>query len=71
MSKKIVKFDREFQEEIKIGVDILCKAVRTTMGPRGKTVLIECIDQHPIVTKDGVTVAQHINLSKVFINKSS
>ena len=41
MSKKIVKFDHEVREDIRLGVDILASAVRTTMGPLGKTVLIE------------------------------
>jgi chaperonin GroEL len=68
MSRKIVKFDHEIRESIRLGVQILSKAVRTTMGPRGKTVLIERPGQHPIVTKDGVTVAQAVNLSKKFQN---
>ena len=68
MSKKIVKFNQDIQEDIKSGVDILAQAVKSTMGPRGKTVLIERVNSHPIVTKDGVTVAKHINLSDPFKN---
>ncbi len=68
MSRKIIKFDHEIRDSIRKGVNILAKAVRTTMGPKGKTVLIERPGHHPIVTKDGVTVAQAINLSKRFQN---
>tara|TARA_A100001515_G_scaffold54953_1_gene43417 strand:+ start:2250 stop:3839 length:1590 start_codon:yes stop_codon:yes gene_type:complete len=68
MTRKVVKFDHEVRESIRQGVDILASAVRTTMGPRGKTVLIERPGQHPIVTKDGVTVAKAINLSNQFQN---
>ena len=65
---KIVKFDHEVRHEIKKGIEILADAVKTTMGPSGKTVLIERVNQHPIITKDGVTVAKAINLSAQFQN---
>jgi chaperonin GroEL len=65
---KIVKFDHEVRDEIKKGIEILADAVKTTMGPSGKTVLIERVNQHPIITKDGVTVAKAINLSAQFQN---
>jgi chaperonin GroEL len=68
MTRKIIKFDHDAQEEIKTGIDILTRAVRTTMGPRGKTVIIERPGGHPLVTKDGVTVAKHINLTNRFQN---
>lgn len=68
MNNKIVKFDHEVRENIRLGIDILAKAVKTTMGPKGKTVLIERHDMHPIVTKDGVTVAKSINLADPFQN---
>jgi chaperonin GroEL len=68
MSNKIVKFDHEVRENIRLGIEILSKAVKTTMGPRGKTVLIERPGLHPIVTKDGVTVAKSINLANPFQN---
>jgi chaperonin GroEL len=68
MSRKIVKFDHEVRENIRMGIDVLASAVKTTMGPRGKTVLIERPGQHPTVTKDGVTVAKAINLSDKFQN---
>jgi chaperonin GroEL len=68
MNDKIVKFDHEIRENIRLGIETLAKAVKTTMGPKGKTVLIERKNMHPIVTKDGVTVAKAINLSDPFQN---
>lgn len=68
MTRKIVKFNHEVRESVKQGISILAEAVKTTMGPRGKTVLIERPGQHPIVTKDGVTVAKAINLKDRFQN---
>jgi len=68
MTSVVVKFDHEIREKIKKGIETLAQAVKTTMGPKGKTVLIERKGQHPIVTKDGVTVAKSINLSDGFQN---
>lgn len=61
-SDKIVLFDTEIRDRILKGVNILADAVKVTMGPRGRNVLIENPGQHPILTKDGVTVARSINL---------
>lgn len=68
MTNKIVRFDSEVREKIKKGIDTLTRAVKTTMGPKGKTVIIEREMQHPIITKDGVTVAKAINLANKFEN---
>lgn len=59
---KLVVFDAAARERLLAGVNVLADAVRVTMGPRGKNVLIEQPGKHPIVTKDGVTVAKSINL---------
>jgi chaperonin GroEL len=59
---KLVVFDAAAREKLLAGVNVLADAVRVTMGPRGKNVLIEQPGKHPIVTKDGVTVAKSINL---------
>jgi len=59
---KIVLFDVETRDRILKGVNVLADAVKVTMGPRGKNVLIENPGNHPILTKDGVTVARSINL---------
>tara|TARA_A100001011_G_C14300269_1_gene840431 strand:- start:28 stop:1647 length:1620 start_codon:yes stop_codon:yes gene_type:complete len=61
--KREVVFGEELQIKLKKGIDILANAVKTTMGPKGKLVLIERKGQHPTITKDGVTVAQSVNLA--------
>ena len=60
--KKSVIFKENFETKIKKGINTLADAVKTTMGPKGKLVLIQRKNNHPIVTKDGVTVANAINL---------
>jgi chaperonin GroEL len=66
--KRKVFFDDQFKIGIKKGVDILANAVKVTMGPKGKLVLIQRENMHPIVTKDGVTVAQSVNLQNELQN---
>jgi len=70
MSKtnKLVKFDIDAREDLLAGVDVLADAVKVTMGPRGRNVVIEKPGQHPTLTKDGVTVARAINLKDSFLN---
>lgn len=60
---KLVVFDADTRDRLLKGVNILADAVKVTMGPRGRNVIIEQTGQHPILTKDGVTVARSINLS--------
>lgn len=60
--KRHVLFQEEIEAKLKKGVDTLANAVKTTMGPKGKLVLIQRPSDHPIVTKDGVTVANSVNL---------
>ena len=60
--KREVYFGEEFEVKIKKGVDTLANAVKVTMGPKGNLVLIQNGDHHPVITKDGVTVAKSINL---------
>tara|TARA_B100000282_G_C31732891_1_gene491928 strand:+ start:997 stop:2613 length:1617 start_codon:yes stop_codon:yes gene_type:complete len=57
-----VLFEEDFRKKINTGVNKLANAVKSTMGPKGRLVLIEKEYRHPIVTKDGVTVANHIFL---------
>jgi chaperonin GroEL len=61
MSKMIV-FSSEAREKLKIGVDKLANAVKVTLGPKGRNVVIEKKFGSPTVTKDGVTVAKEIEL---------
>ena len=60
--KRSVLFNDDFESQVKRGVDVLANAVKTTMGPKGRLVLIQRGNAHPTVTKDGVTVAQAVNL---------
>ncbi len=61
MSKKIF-FDVEARDKIKKGVDTLADAVKVTLGPRGRNVVIDKKFGSPTITKDGVTVAKEIEL---------
>jgi chaperonin GroEL len=62
MCAKQIAFDQEAREEIKEGVSKLARAVKTTLGPRGRNVVLEQSFGTPTVTKDGVTVAEEIEL---------
>ena len=59
---KIVAFDTTAREKLKKGVDALANAVKTTLGPKGRNVVIDKKFGAPSVTKDGVTVAKEIEL---------
>ena len=61
MAKQIV-FNMEAREELKKGVDALANAVKITLGPKGRNVIIDKPYGAPVVTKDGVTVAKEIEL---------
>jgi chaperonin GroEL len=63
MSAKLVHYDVEARDALKKGVDKLANAVKVTLGPRGRNVVIEKSFGAPTVTKDGVTVAKEIELS--------
>ncbi len=68
MSAKEIRFNREAQDSILRGVNALANAVKATLGPRGRNVLIEKSFGAPVVTKDGVTVAKEIELENKFEN---
>jgi chaperonin GroEL len=65
---KDIKFNIEARERLKKGVDKLADAVKVTLGPKGRNVIIEKKFGAPQVTKDGVTVAKEIELSDAFEN---
>lgn len=67
-SDKLVLFDADTRDRLLRGVNTLSDAVKVTMGPRGRNVIIEQRGQHPILTKDGVTVARSINLADKVAN---
>src|SRR5512143_3778795 len=68
MTAKDVKFSTEAREKMLRGVDILANAVKVTLGPKGRNVVIEKSFGAPRITKDGVTVAKEIELSDKFEN---
>ncbi len=68
MSAKEVKFSQDARERMFRGVDILANAVKVTLGPKGRNVVIEKSFGAPRITKDGVTVAKEIELSDKFEN---
>lgn len=62
MPTKTVTFNENAREKLLQGVQILAKAVKSTLGPKGRNVIIQTPTTIPQVTKDGVTVAKHIEL---------
>jgi chaperonin GroEL len=68
MAAKDVKFGRDARERILAGVDILADAVKVTLGPKGRNVVIEKSFGAPRITKDGVTVAKEIELKDKYQN---
>jgi len=65
---KEIKFDIEARDQLKKGIDALADAVKVTLGPKGRNVIIEKKFGAPQVTKDGVTVAKEIDLPDHFEN---
>jgi chaperonin GroEL len=68
MSAKDVKFSQDAREKMLRGVDILANAVKVTLGPKGRNVVLEKAFGAPRITKDGVTVAKDIELEDKFEN---
>ena len=68
MAAKEVKFSADAREKMLRGVDILANAVKVTLGPKGRNVVIEKSFGAPRITKDGVTVAKEIELEDKFEN---
>jgi chaperonin GroEL len=68
MSAKQIKFGRDAREKLLRGVDILADAVKVTLGPKGRNVVIDKSYGAPRITKDGVTVAKEIELEDKFEN---
>src|SRR5208337_1910049 len=68
MPAKEIKYDDKAREKMLRGVDILANAVKVTLGPRGRNVVLEKSWGSPNITKDGVTVAKEIELDDKFEN---
>jgi chaperonin GroEL len=68
MAAKEVKFSVDAREKMLHGIDVLANAVRVTLGPKGRNVVLEKSFGAPRITKDGVTVAKEIELEDKFEN---
>src|SRR6266571_6197060 len=68
MAAKYLEFDTEARSRLKRGVDQLAEAVRVTLGPKGRNVVIDKKFGSPTITKDGVTVAKEIELKDALEN---
>lgn len=65
---KILKFDEEARKSLEKGVEVLANAVKATLGPRGRNVVLEKSFGSPLITNDGVTIAKEIELEDPFEN---
>jgi len=65
---KQLKFDVQARESLKKGLDTLADAVKVTLGPKGRNVLLQKQKGTPHITKDGVSVAKEIELEDIFEN---
>ena len=68
MTAKELKFGQDARSAILEGVNILAQAVKATLGPKGRNIIIEKSFGGPLITKDGVTVAKEIELEDKFQN---
>src|SRR4051812_9245192 len=68
MSAKEIKFSTEARDRMLRGVEILTNAVKVTLGPKGRNVIIDKAYGSPRITKDGVSVAKEIDLADKFEN---
>src|SRR5246127_442127 len=68
MAAKEVKFSGEARDKMLRGIDILSSAVRVTLGPKGRNVVLDKSFGAPRISKDGVTVAKEIELEDKFEN---
>ncbi|MGW8257045.1 MAG: chaperonin GroEL, partial [Thermoguttaceae bacterium] len=65
---KMIAFDQEARDALRRGVSKLAQAVKVTLGPRGRNVILQKSFGSPTVTKDGVTVAKEVDLEEVYEN---
>jgi chaperonin GroEL len=68
MPAKLLKFEDDARRELRHGVDLLADAVKTTLGPKGRNVVLDKAYGPAVITKDGVTVAKEIDLKDRFHN---
>src|SRR3954466_10724462 len=65
---KIIKFDESARRALEAGVDKLANAVKVTLGPKGRNVVLEKKFGAPTITNDGVSIAREVELDDVFEN---
>ena len=65
---KMIAFDQEARDAMRRGVQKLARAVKVTLGPKGRNVILQKSFGSPTVTKDGVTVAKEIELEDIYEN---
>src|SRR5262245_35802846 len=68
MAAKQIEYGEDARKRVLEGVEILARAVKATLGPRGRNVVLDRKFGAPLVTKDGVTVAKEIELENVYAN---
>jgi len=68
MSAKQINFNSDAREKLKEGIDALANAVKVTLGPKGRNVVIQKSFGAPTITKDGVSVAKEIELEDAVAN---
>src|SRR5688572_16827043 len=68
MAAKVIEFNEQARRSLKVGVDTLANAVKTTLGPKGRNVALDKKFGAPTVTHDGVTVAKEIELEDPYEN---
>lgn len=67
-NRKNILFHAEAKEKLLAGINVLAEAVKVTLGPKGRNVVYDVSKGLPRTTKDGVTVARHVNLEDIFEN---
>ena len=71
MAHKDLKFDEEARRALERGVNVLADAVKVTLGPKGRYVVLDKKFGAPTITNDGVTIAREIELEDVFENQGA
>src|ERR1700729_1755111 len=71
MAHKELKYDSEARKALELGVDAVANAVKVTLGPRGRYVVLDKKFGAPTITNDGVTIAREIEVEDVFQNQGA
>src|SRR6266699_4477323 len=71
MAHKELKYDAEARKALEAGVDAVANAVKVTLGPRGRYVVLDKTFGAPTITNDGVTIAREIEVEDVFENQGA